>query len=170
MEETNKAETYLGIHTPTGATPSAKKEVYETCENVIDLRNITKEYKGRKGSPLFAAILRFIDRLNAPPKKERPIDKVTFFLMQKMFHLIKWTGLYATVRSRGLGTPDVRVLGGVNMLVPNKEEGEFIVLLGASGSGKCFTGDTKLKVRNKSTNLIEEISVLELLKRFPHPE
>lgn len=68
------------------------------------------------------------------------------------------------------GAPDVTVLKDVDFVVPNKKEGEFAVIMGASGCGKCFTGDTKIKVRNKLTHTEEEVTVEEFIKRFPDPQ
>lgn len=52
---------------------------------------------------------------------------------------------------------------------PNMSQGQIIGFLGPSGIGKCFTKNTKLKIRNKNTGIEEEILLSELLKRFPIP-
>lgn len=127
----NKAKSYLADEASSAPTrkyetslpPSSSEMAHETCENAIDLRNIVKEYKGVKGNKFFAAIFRVVEGFNA--KWGMPI-----------FRFLKWSGFRSMVKARGLGKPDVRVLGGVNMLVPNKKEGEFSIIMGASGSGK----------------------------------
>lgn len=43
--------------------------------------------------------------------------------------------------------------------------GSFL-FLGTTGVGKCFLGETKIKIRNKSTGVVEEISVDEFKKRL----
>lgn len=49
----------------------------------------------------------------------------------------------------------------------NKPVGSFI-FLGPTGSGKCFTSDTEIVIRNKSTNLVEKIDINELMNRVKH--
>ena len=34
---------------------------------------------------------------------------------------------------------------------------------GLAGTGKCVTGDTKIKIRDKQTGLIEEINIEDLM-------
>lgn len=115
----------MGKETFAIETPAhTEGEHHETCENVIDLRNIVKEYKGVKGNKFLAAVFSAVESLD-----ERGWTR-------PLFRFLKWSGFRSIVKSKGLGKPDVRVLDGVNMVVPNKKEGEFIVLCGASGSGK----------------------------------
>lgn len=52
---------------------------------------------------------------------------------------------------------------------PGCTQGQIVGFLGPSGIGKCFTKNTKLKIRNKETGFEEEIIVEELIKRFPIP-
>jgi NitT/TauT family transport system ATP-binding protein len=121
----NKAQEYL--KDPVAPMVQAIKNAavtHDNCENVIDLRKIVKEYKGRKGVKFLQPLHRMMDRMNVSP-----IGKI-------MMRFLKWTGFYGTIKSRALGKPDVRVLNGVDLLVPNKPEGEFVVVMGASGSGK----------------------------------
>jgi ABC-type transporter Mla maintaining outer membrane lipid asymmetry ATPase subunit MlaF len=54
-----------------------------------------------------------------------------------------------------------------NIVRPGMTQGQIIGFLGPSGIGKCFTKNTKLKIRNKKTGKEEEMTVFELLKRFP---
>jgi len=49
----------------------------------------------------------------------------------------------------------------------NKPVGSFI-FLGPTGSGKCFTADTEVVIRNKTTNLIEKININELIDKIKH--
>jgi hypothetical protein len=49
-------------------------------------------------------------------------------------------------------------------------ENELIASLQPRQSGKCATGDTKIKVRNKKTGLVEEIKMEEFHKRFKNNE
>lgn len=49
----------------------------------------------------------------------------------------------------------------------NKPIGSFI-FLGPTGVGKCFTSDTEIVIRNKSTNLVEKIDISELMNRIKH--
>jgi ATP-dependent Clp protease ATP-binding subunit ClpA len=49
----------------------------------------------------------------------------------------------------------------------NKPVGSFI-FLGPTGSGKCFTSDTQIVIRNKTTNLVEKIDINELMNRIKH--
>lgn len=51
-----------------------------------------------------------------------------------------------------------------------KGEGQFISLLGKSGCGKCFSKNTVITIRNKTTKQIEDINIDEFLKRFPQQE
>jgi len=46
-----------------------------------------------------------------------------------------------------------------------KPIGSFL-FLGTTGVGKCFLGETKIKIRNKSNGFIEEISIDEFKKRL----
>jgi ATP-dependent Clp protease ATP-binding subunit ClpC len=48
---------------------------------------------------------------------------------------------------------------------PNKPIGSFI-LLGSTGTGKCITGDSIIKIKNKNTGEIENISIEEFMKLF----
>jgi len=48
-----------------------------------------------------------------------------------------------------------------------KDAGQFIVIVGESGCGKCFTESTSIKVRNKHSGKIEELSIKEFKKRLP---
>lgn len=127
MEE-NKAKSYLGdeakVQEVAVQPPSSSEPTHETCENVLELRNIVKEYKGKKGIKFLIPIMKAMDVLNSMKWGK------------SFFRLFKWTGTYGFVKSRGLGKPDVRVLNGVNIVVPNKKEGEFVLILGGSGSGK----------------------------------
>ena len=49
----------------------------------------------------------------------------------------------------------------------NKPIGSFI-FLGSTGVGKCFLSDTKIVIRNKISNLIEEVDIKELISRIKH--
>jgi ATP-dependent Clp protease ATP-binding subunit ClpC len=49
----------------------------------------------------------------------------------------------------------------------NKPIGSFM-FLGSTGVGKCFTSDTQILIRNKSTNLVEKIDINELMNRIKH--
>jgi len=48
---------------------------------------------------------------------------------------------------------------------PNKPIGSFI-FLGRTGTGKCITGDSIIKIKNKNTGEIENISIKEFMKLF----
>jgi len=48
---------------------------------------------------------------------------------------------------------------------PNKPIGSFI-LLGSSGTGKCITGDSIIKIKNKTTGEIDEITIKEFMGLF----
>jgi ATP-dependent Clp protease ATP-binding subunit ClpC len=48
---------------------------------------------------------------------------------------------------------------------PNKPIGSFI-FLGSTGTGKCITGDSIIKIKNKNTGEIENISIKEFMKLF----
>ena len=52
--------------------------------------------------------------------------------------------------------------GRVGLKDPNKPIGSFI-FLGPTGVGKCFTSDTKVKIRNKKTGKIELIDISNLI-------
>lgn len=41
-----------------------------------------------------------------------------------------------------------------------------IILLGPTGSGKCVCSDSKVKIRNKKTGKIEEISIKDFMKKL----
>ena len=41
-----------------------------------------------------------------------------------------------------------------------------VVCIASRQCGKCVTGDTKIKVRNKKTKEIEELTIAEFFKRF----
>lgn len=41
-----------------------------------------------------------------------------------------------------------------------------IILLGETGTGKCISKDTKVKIRNKITKEIEEISIEDFIKKL----
>lgn len=41
-----------------------------------------------------------------------------------------------------------------------------ILLLGPTGSGKCICDDSKIKIRNKKTGVIEEISVKDFIDKL----
>jgi ATP-dependent Clp protease ATP-binding subunit ClpC len=49
----------------------------------------------------------------------------------------------------------------------NKPVGSFI-FLGPTGVGKCFLSDTKIVIRNKTSNLIEEVDINELIRKIKH--
>jgi len=49
----------------------------------------------------------------------------------------------------------------------NKPIGSFM-FLGSTGVGKCFTSDTEIVIRNKTTNFVETITINELMKRIKH--
>ena len=49
----------------------------------------------------------------------------------------------------------------------NKPIGSFI-FLGPTGVGKCFLSDTKIKIRNKATEVEEVIDINDLKKRIKH--
>lgn len=48
-----------------------------------------------------------------------------------------------------------------------KPIGSFI-FLGPTGVGKCFTSDTTINIRSKSTNLVEKIDIDEFIDRLKH--
>ena len=52
--------------------------------------------------------------------------------------------------------------GRVGLKDPNRPIGSFI-FLGPTGVGKCFTSDTKVKIRNKKTGKIELIDISNLI-------
>lgn len=87
-------------------------------ENVIDLRNITKIYKGTPPSAFW-----------------QKVSNGTLRLRQ-------WTHAHGLGMKMGFieklaaGVPDTHVIGGLNLPIKDKQEGEFIVLMGASGCGK----------------------------------
>lgn len=41
-----------------------------------------------------------------------------------------------------------------------------ILLTGPTGSGKCVCGNTKIRVRNKKTGIINELTINELIKKL----
>ena len=50
---------------------------------------------------------------------------------------------------------------------PKKPLGTFL-FLGPTGTGKCFTSDTQIVIRDKKTDLIEKIDINELINRINH--
>jgi ATP-dependent Clp protease ATP-binding subunit ClpC len=50
---------------------------------------------------------------------------------------------------------------------PKKPLGTFL-FLGPTGTGKCFTSDTQIVIRDKKTDLIEKIDINELKNRINH--
>lgn len=84
------------------------RPAHETAVNVIELKNVSKIYPGI-----------------APSRFWQRVSKLT-----------RWAGTFDFIEDRAQGKPDVHVLDGVDLVVPNKEEGEFLVIAGPSGSGK----------------------------------
>lgn len=109
METTNKAETYLS---GASATPKPKAVVqglpHETCENVLELKKVCKSYPGKRSSKFWTAIAR----------------------------ATRWMGKVDFIESLAQEVPDVNVLKEVDLVIPNKTEGEFAVFMGPSGCGK----------------------------------
>lgn len=70
---------------------------------------------------------------------------------------------------------EVIVIKGLNLLVEREPQpdgtkhGKCICILGPSGCGKCFVDDTEIEIRNKTTKVIEKISIKEFIKHFPQP-
>lgn len=51
----------------------------------------------------------------------------------------------------------------------NKTQGN-VLLLGPSGTGKCVCANTKIRIRNKKTSEIEELTIKEFLDRLKNPK
>lgn len=87
-------------------------------DNVIELKDIIKTYKGVPSSAFWQKV------------SDKTIKARQWMhehgLGMKLGFIEKWAA----------GVPDTTVIGGLNIAVKNKEEGEFIVIMGASGCGK----------------------------------
>lgn len=86
--------------------------------NALELKNITKTYKGKPAIPFW-----------------QKVSKTTLPLR-------KWTSEHGLglklgfIEKLAAGVPDTHVIGGLDLAIKDKEEGEFIVIMGASGCGK----------------------------------
>lgn len=106
---TNNAGKYLNDEAPVEQAKETGNEApHETCENVLELRGVTKSYKGKSGSAFWKMVSRYT----------------------------KWIGTNRLIESLAESKPDTKVINGVDLVIPNKKEGEFVVVMGASGCGK----------------------------------
>lgn len=90
----------------------------QTIDNVIELKNIVKTYKGVPPSSFWKKVSD-----NTLKLRQWTHDHG---LGMKMDFIEKWSS----------GVPDTTVIGGLNLAIKNKGEGEFVVIMGASGCGK----------------------------------
>ncbi len=86
--------------------------------NIIELKNIVKTYKGVPPSP-------FWQRVSNGTLKFRQWMSTHGLGMKMSF-----------IEKLAAGVPDTKVIGGLDLSILDKPEGEFIVLMGASGCGK----------------------------------
>lgn len=82
----------------------------------------------------------------------------------------KLAGMSSVLKSRIIGQDDAVdkicksiLRNRIGLKDPNRPIGSFI-FLGPTGVGKCVTSDTKIKIRNKTTGEIEEITIGEFSK------
>lgn len=100
------------------SNPQIAEQTSAVSGNIIDLKDIVKIYKG-----------------TAPSSFWQKVSNSTFKLRQ-------WTQEHGLGMKMGFieklaaGVPDTHVIGGLNLSIKDKAEGEFIVLMGASGCGK----------------------------------
>lgn len=93
-------------------------EAVVKADNVIELNDIVKTYKGVAPSA-------FWQKVSDKTLKWRQWTHEHGLGMRMEF-----------IEKLAAGVPDTNVIGGLNITVKNKEEGEFIVIMGASGCGK----------------------------------
>jgi len=101
----------------------------ETCKNVVEVHNVTKTYKGKRGIKWLMPIARELNWMVDTPEGSG-------FLKRTLASIIKWLGWADALNSWAQPRPDVTVLKDVELVIANKPEGEFAIIMGASGCGK----------------------------------
>ena len=65
-----------------------------------------------------------------------------------------------------IGKVQIKLFDFQKRILTGFRDNRFNVLLSPRQAGKCFSSDTKLKIRSKNTGEIEEVSALEFYNRI----
>ena len=81
-------------------------------------------------------------------------------------NIVHFAESHFTIVNMDRGKEKIQLYPAQKRVLKSLAKNRFVALLASRQVGKCFKSDTKIKIRNKTTGIIEEITIISFFNTF----